>query len=560
MNKKHLKNPSTIIAVCLFILCNICGVLGFYLIDRDTGFRAEAWDNNWYSELIRNMGIIRLDISFVMGFVWFIAYLGLLVLAAAIIFRRQAEALAARRGIGKKKFDIIYFTAAAAITVICFVISFVVFQLKFGGAKYVILMFGYYFLPIVMLLLVVMLIYFIVMIIITVVKSQITDKAAKQTITASGKTVSDDEDGVIFPGLLDIDEKYKGVKIKDVAKDPPCSLNELAAGFQSYLAQKCSLYYDLPLIRSFIAGMATSRLIILEGLSGTGKSSLPRYFCEYVGSKAFFAPVQTTWRDRSDILGFYNDFSGVFKEMPFLKKLYEASYTPANFNMMVLDEMNISRVEYYFADFLSIMEYPISDWKVNIISHVPESQQPAKIVDDSVVIPFNTWFVGTANKDDSTFTITDKVYDRAVVLAFSDQNAKIETTAPSDPIEMTPNQLYNMFVNACNESSNRLTSADMVKFTQVTQFIYDTFDIVFGNRIMNQIYIFVPVYVSLGGTKEEALDIMLAGKILHKLDGRFDDYMKDGLLRLQNLINSVYGPGVMSSTTKLIRRLLKKLM
>ena len=77
---------------------------------------------------------------------------------------------------------------------------------------------------------------------------------------------------------------------------------------------------------------------------------------------------------------------------------------------------------------------------------------------------------------------------------------------------------------------------------------------------MNQIYIFVPVYVALGGTKEEALDIMFSGKILHKLEGRFDDYMKDGLLRLQSLITQVYGPGVMVTTERMIRRLLRKLM
>lgn len=161
----------------------------------------------------------------------------------------------------------------------------------------------------------------------------------------------------VFPGLIAIDELYAGTRPAPVPQQAPCTLAELAAGFQAFLSERCALYYDLSMLRSFIAGMAASRLIILEGLSGTGKSSLPRYFSEYVGSKAFFAPVQSTWRDRTDVLGFYNDFSGVFKETNFLKCLYEASYTPDKFNLMVLDEMNLSRVEYYFADFLSVLEY-----------------------------------------------------------------------------------------------------------------------------------------------------------------------------------------------------------
>jgi MoxR-like ATPase len=82
------------------------------------------------------------------------------------------------------------------------------------------------------------------------------------------------------------------------------------------------------LIRSWIAGFAASRLILLEGLSGTGKSTLPRMFLEFVGGKAYFFPVQATWRDRSDIVGYYSDFTGQFKETELLKHLYEASYIP----------------------------------------------------------------------------------------------------------------------------------------------------------------------------------------------------------------------------------------
>ena len=76
---------------------------------------------------------------------------------------------------------------------------------------------------------------------------------------------------------------------------------------------------------------------------------------------------------------------------------------------------------------------------------------------------------------------------------------------------------------------------------------------------MNQISAFVPAYVGLGGTKEEALDIMFARKVLHKLEGRFEDYIKDGLIRFQKKLDQVYGKGIFEETEELIKQMLKKL-
>jgi 5-methylcytosine-specific restriction endonuclease McrBC GTP-binding regulatory subunit McrB len=287
---------------------------------------------------------------------------------------------------------------------------------------------------------------------------------------------------------------------------------------------------------------------------------LPRWYAEFVGSKTFFAPVQSTWRDRTDVLGFYNDFSYVFKETDFLKRLYQSSYTHNNFNLMVLDEMNLSRIEYYFADFLSILEYPPEDWRVPLMTALDPEKSPKNVKNGAVLIPTDTWFVGTANKDDSTFTITDKVYDRAVVLDFKDRNAPFETDVDPEPITMTPGQMMKMFQEAIRTEEFRLTQEELDKFVELAEFVYDTFEIRFGNRIMNQISAFVPAYVGLGGTKEEALDIMFARKVLHKLEGRFEDYIKDGLIRFQKKLDQVYGKGIFLETEELIKQMLKKLV
>lgn len=363
----------------------------------------------------------------------------------------------------------------------------------------------------------------------------------------------------IFPDLIRIDEQFKDVEIVPITDDPPCTLPEFVERFRAYLCVKQELYYEHRMLRSFLAGLATSRLIILEGLSGTGKSSLPRWFGEFVGSKTFFVPVQSTWRDRTDVLGFYNDFSYVFKETDFLKRMYQSSYTHNNFNLMVLDEMNLSRIEYYFADFLSILEYPPEDWRVPLMTALDPEKSPKNVKNGAALIPINTWFVGTANKDDSTFTITDKVYDRAVVLDFKDRNFPFETDVDPEPLTITPGQLMKLFQEAIKTEEFRLTREELEKFAGLAEFVYDTFEIRFGNRIMNQISAFVPAYVGLGGTKEEALDIMFARKVLHKLEGRFEDYIKDGLIRFQKKLDQVYGKGVFEETEELIKQMLKKL-
>ena len=88
----------------------------------------------------------------------------------------------------------------------------------------------------------------------------------------------------------------------------------------------------------------------------------------------------------------------------------------------------------------------------------------------------------------------------------------------------------------------------------------DAFDIRFGNRIMVQINQFVPVYVALGGSKEEALDFMFSSKVMRKLNGMFEDYVKDELIALQKLLATTYGKGTFVETERIITKILKRLV
>lgn len=195
--------------------------------------------------------------------------------------------------------------------------------------------------------------------------------------------------------------------------DNDITLPEFCESFRNFAGSRLKLYYDIKIIRLFVASFASTRLIILQGISGTGKTSLPYAFGKFVSNPAVIASVQPSWRDRSELFGYFNEFTKKYNETELLRAMYEASYNE-NIYAVILDEMNIARVEYYFAEMLSILEMPSKDeWVVDI---VPNSwpTDPRHIVNGQLKIPPNMWYIGTANNDDSTFAITDKVYDRAM--------------------------------------------------------------------------------------------------------------------------------------------------
>ena len=362
----------------------------------------------------------------------------------------------------------------------------------------------------------------------------------------------------VFPALSMMDEEYEGYAVESVVSDN-LTLNEIATRFRNYLAKEEKLYFDIDTIRFFVSGFAASHFMVLEGLSGTGKSSLPRYFAKFINANLLFVPVQATWRDKTNLIGYFNDFSKAYSETEFLTSLYHANYNPDMIHMFVLDEMNISRVEYYFADFLSVLEYPEEEWKIKIMQLPYNFIPPAKLDDGVIQIPNNVYFVGTANKDDSTFTITDKVYDRAITIDFDNRNDAFNVNGDASTINLSRSALAKLYQEAKNNKSYQMTDNDYQKFQTISDYIYDQFDITFGNRILNQISELVPVFVSCGGTKEEALDFLLSRKVISKIEGRFEEYVKNALRELLNLIHKTYGKDVLKRSEKTIQNLMRRL-
>ncbi len=397
-----------------------------------------------------------------------------------------------------------------------------------------------------------------------------TDTTITGTANAQGVVTSNTAQGVVrqteklddrskvFPALYTIDEEYNGYEIEQVETDD-ISLEELCEKFRNFLAKSEKLYFDLDVIRYFVSGFGTTHFTILEGLSGTGKSSLPRYFAKFINANCLFVPVQATWRDKTNLIGYFSDFSKSYSETDFLTTLYSANYNPDRIYFFVLDEMNISRVEYYFADFLSVLEYPEEEWKIRVMQLPYEFIPPVKLNQGIIQIPNNSFFVGTANKDDSTFTITDKVYDRAITIDFDDRNQPFKVNGDVATINLSNSKLQSLYKEAKENEAYQLSSKDMMQFETITNFIKEQFDITFGNRILTQIEDIVPIYVACGGKKEEALDFILSRKVISKIEGRFEDYVKNALKDLLTLINKTYGEHTLKRCEQTINSILRRL-
>ena len=162
-------------------------------------------------------------------------------------------------------------------------------------------------------------------------------------------------EGKRFFRLSAVDEKYTFYTPPEY--DRTMSLSELCEDLRNYACSRAKLYYEIRTIRLMFAGLASTKMILLQGISGTGKTSLPYIMGKYFKNDTTIASVQPSWRDRTELFGYFNEFTKKFNETEVLRRIYESSYND-DINIIVLDEMNIARVEYYFAEMLSILEMP----------------------------------------------------------------------------------------------------------------------------------------------------------------------------------------------------------
>lgn len=193
--------------------------------------------------------------------------------------------------------------------------------------------------------------------------------------------------------------------------------------------EKEELIYDLKDFAKFDIAAKTSSIVILSGMSGTGKSRLVKVYSEALGVNEYnglkFIPVSPSWTDDADLLGYVDYQSNLYREadtelVSFLKEASEHKYRKY---IVCFDEMNLAKVEHYFSQFISILENEVGDKTLNVYNAALESKlYNSNIYPSKIDIGSNVIFVGTVNIDESTLILSDKVLDRASVMKLNTQS------------------------------------------------------------------------------------------------------------------------------------------
>ncbi len=354
-----------------------------------------------------------------------------------------------------------------------------------------------------------------------------------------------------FPKLTAVDIEYATYKVKNYGNG--FTLEDLVSDFRNFAASQLKLYYKPEMIRLFISSLASTKLVILQGISGTGKTSLAYAWGKFLKHDSCVASVQPSWRDRTELFGYFNEFTKKFNETDVLRELYVAGYTDDIYTV-ILDEMNISRVEYYFAEMLSILEMPNKDeWIVELVSS-SWPDDPKNIVDGKLKIPPNVWYIGTINNDDSTFMVTDKVYDRAMPIDINDKGEVFEPVdTPAKDINYT--YLDSLFKDAMQ--NNPVSEDTLNKINEMDDYVIKHFRIAFGNRIVAHMKKFVPVYVGCGGDEVDGVDYFIARKILRKFEQLNISYIRDEIDGFIEFLDKTFGKGKMKECEEYLLRLKK---
>ena len=287
--------------------------------------------------------------------------------------------------------------------------------------------------------------------------------------------------------------------------------------------KQSGLVYKDQFICRFVLSLMTKPFVILSGLSGSGKTQLAIAFAKAmsadVDKQVCIVPVGADWTNREPLLGYPNSLrknTYVLPESGALQLLIHAVEDPDNPYFLILDEMNLSYVERYFADFLSALE-----------SHdrIPLWEGNQKGIPKRIELPRNFFIIGTINVDETTYMFSPKVLDRANVIEF-----KIDSSEMEEFLEKHPNPqistIQSMLSNDAPEFVRVSSSEVEADMDSIKGILVDSFkqlkkvNAEFGYRSASEIGRFITLAKNYGGmTDEEAIDAAIVQKLLPKLHG-----------------------------------------
>jgi 5-methylcytosine-specific restriction protein B len=301
----------------------------------------------------------------------------------------------------------------------------------------------------------------------------------------------------------------------------------------SSILKSSGLIFSPQLIQRFVASLCTKPFVICSGLSGSGKTKLAQAFVQWITSdksQYVIVPVGADWTNREPLLGYPNALNkeeyvspenGVLDLMVRAKQNIENTEEPTKPYFLILDEMNLSHVERYFADFLSTME---SGDTIPLHKILPEPTKDLITIPQTLKLPKNLFIIGTVNIDETTYMFSPKVLDRANTIEFRLTEEDLKKFIASD-IKLNMDLLKAQGVNmsesfmemALLETNNNLKSSEadfILFFSELKKSGAE-----FGYRTASEIGRLMYMLKELGESGDNLLDIAIMQKLLPKLHG-----------------------------------------
>nr|WP_297093195.1 AAA family ATPase [Thermococcus sp.] len=341
-------------------------------------------------------------------------------------------------------------------------------------------------------------------------------------------------------------DKLQGMPYEEEHTLPNYLLND-------YLASKGYLYHE-HLVSQFYTALKTKGFVILSGLTGTGKTKIVQELAELLdssGENFLFLSVRPDWRDSNALLGYYNPLTKAYHKTSLLEfilqavKDYEDNWDEALPYFILLDEMNLAHVEYYFADFLSVLEsgrdedgFTREPLRLHDIDEIEEKEGIPK----KLFLPPNLYIIGTVNMDETTYSFSPKVLDRAFTVEFHD--VELEAYPPDgkgklssealgalretilEDIRGRDGQFLARSKEEINEAIKKLKDTGYWQILIRLNALLKPYDMHFGYRVVDEIALF---FKSAKESEEagivkfkndnEIFDLALLMKILPKFHG-----------------------------------------
>lgn len=325
------------------------------------------------------------------------------------------------------------------------------------------------------------------------------------------------------------------------AASAPTSSSERLKEIQSVLETEGYIISPAELANFYLA-MTVSPLVILSGISGTGKSLLPRKFARLTDAAFRAIPVQPQWSDNRDLLGYVPTLAPTtYVDGALTQSLLQARAEPGRLTIALLDEMNLAPVEHYFSDFLSVAETrsrvggrvstdPLPIELPTLNAGVPDPYAKLR----GIALPPNMRVVGTANMDETTHNFSPKVLDRAFTIEFDDplltDFAAPASGTPTKPDPAAFKALANQMISDSNPISiMEAQSESQTMFEYVAGLLSEVQEILapagvkFGYRTRDAILLYLHFWrkyeLSSIMTGYAALDFCILQKILPKIAG-----------------------------------------